>query len=260
MADGSISVAEEQQLEEHIERALALNDAERVRVSAHLVWLRESRPSLSGLKKRLEALDNRQRSAVADFVVGVAGADGHVSPEEIRTLSKIYPMLGLQASDVYSHVHAMASGAGGLVDDAEPVAIIPSQPSTGYAIPTPPTRTPLVQLDMAAVRAKLAESASVSAILGDIFNDDDVLPRAPLPSAVSEPKGPAAYRVLLGRLAVRASWTRTEYEGMAAECGLLPDAALDAVNELSFDRAGHAVLEGDDPIEVDVATAKELLL
>ena len=81
-----------------MQRALALSDAERVRLSAHLAWLIESRPSLSGLKKRLEPLGDRQRSAIADFLIGVAGADGQISPDEIRTLGKLYPMLGL-ASD-----------------------------------------------------------------------------------------------------------------------------------------------------------------
>ena len=66
-ADGSISQSEEQHLEEHLQRALALGAAERLRLSAHLSWLMKSPPGLTGLKKRLEPLDQRQRSAIAEF-------------------------------------------------------------------------------------------------------------------------------------------------------------------------------------------------
>lgn len=256
-SDGSISASEEQRLEEHMQRALGLSDAERVRLSAHLAWLLQSRPSLSGLKKRLEPLDLRQRSAIADFIIGVAGADGQISPDEIRTLSKIYPMLGLAADDVYGHVHAMAAGTVADVADSEPITIIPLQASTRYTIPPSPGG-PAVLLNMTVVKAKLAESAQISAILEDIFTEEapENVPSIPLPA---KGKVPAAYGILLSRLAERPEWSRAEFEAIAGECKLMPDGAVDALNEAAFEHAGAPVLEGDDPIQVDPATAKELL-
>ena len=87
-ADGSISQSEEQHLKEHLQRALALGDAERLRLSAHLSWLMKSPPSLTGLKKRLEPLDQRQRSAIADFIIGVAGADGEIMDVELSLIAE----------------------------------------------------------------------------------------------------------------------------------------------------------------------------
>ncbi|MDP2606207.1 MAG: TerB N-terminal domain-containing protein [Deltaproteobacteria bacterium] len=259
-ADGSISESEKQQLEGHMARTLALSTTERLRLSAHLVWLMASQPSLTGLKKRLEPLDLRQRSAMADFIIGVAGADGQISPDEIRTVSKVYPMLGLAADDVYSHIHAMAAGAATVVEGNEPITVIPAQPSTGYAIPPRPGPTQTVQLDMTTVKTKLAESAQVAAILDDIFTDEDTLnvPQSVQPLA-SAGKVPAAHGVLLSRLAERSEWSRTEFEAIAKECGLMPDGAIDMLNEAAFEHTGAPVIEGDDPIQVDAATAKELV-
>ena len=241
-------------------RTLALSGGERLRLSAHLVWLMTSQPSLTGLKKRLEPLDLRQRSAMADFIIGVAGADGQISPDEIRTLSKVYPMLGLAADDVYSHIHAMAAGTATVVEGNEPITVIPAQLSTGYAIPPRPGPTQTIQLDMTTVKTKLAESAQVAAILDDIFTDEDTInaPQSLQPSA-SAGKVPAAHSMLLSRLAERSEWSRTEFNAIAAECGLMPDGAIDMLNEVAFEHTGAPVIEGDDPIQVDAATAKELV-
>jgi tellurite resistance protein len=259
-ADGSISAAEERHLEEHMQRSLTLSNTERVRLSAHLSWLMQSRPGLTSLRKRLEALDARQRRTMAEFVIGVAGADGQISPEEIQTIGKIYPMLGLDVDDVYGHVHAMATGAAIALEGGERSAAGSAQRSGGYTIPVRPGLAGPVQLDTTAVKKKLAESAQISAILDDIFTDEE-------PERVVQPGGPVspmgkmphAHCVLLSKLVERSEWSRADFERIAAECTLLPDGAVDALNEAAFDLAGTPVIEGDDPIQIDSATAKELL-
>lgn len=260
VADGSVSQSEEQHLKEHLQQALALGDAERHRLSAHLSWLMKAPPSLTTLRKRLEPLDQSQRHAIADFIIGVAGADGEISPDEIRTLGKVYPMLGLDAEQVYSHVHAMTAGGPTGTQTTEPVTVIPARPVTGYVIPPRPTPTQAVRLDMRAVNAKLAESLRISAILEDIFTADEPV-GLPVPTAPTAPSGklPLAHGGLLLLLSDRPEWSRTEFETVAAECRLLPDAAIDMLNETAFELLGGPVLEGDDPIRVDAATAKELL-
>ncbi len=259
-ADGSISPSEEQHLQQHLQQALALSDAERLRLSAHLSWLLQSPPSLTALKKRLDPLDQSQRSAIASFMIGVAGADGEISPAEIRTVGKVYPMLGLDAEQVYSDVHAMTAGGATTVQATGPVTIIPGLAQEGYAIPSRPVPTQNVRLDMTAVNAKLVESAQISAILDDIFTDEEVV-TSPTPSALAATgaKLSLAHGVLLSRLVERSEWSRVEFETIAAECRLLPDGAIDTLNEAAFEHSGAPVLEGDDPMQVDAPIAKELL-
>ena len=141
----------------------------------------------------------------------------------------------------------------------EPLTVIPAQPPTGYAIP-PPGPAQAVKLDMTAVKAKLAESVQICAILDDIFTEDqpESVP-APSVSAPSTGKVPAAHALLLSRLAERPAWSRAEFEAVAAEYKLLPDGAFEVINDAAFEHAGVPVLEGDDPIQVDVTTAEGLL-
>ena len=69
----------------------------------------------------------------------------------------------------------------------------------------------------------------------------------------------ATAEALLSRLIDRPEWSRSEFEEIAAEIRLMPDGAIDTLNEAAFEHIGGPVLEGDDPIQIDMAAAKELL-
>jgi hypothetical protein len=250
-ADDAISPAERTLLEEHVARA-PVPRREQEQLRAQLAEVLASTPNFRGVKKRLALLGAGQRAMVADLLIGVAGADGQVGPDEIPLLGRIYPMLGFAAEDVYSRVHAMSAGASAGAPAEAPAASVGAP----------------VQLNMATVQEKLAQSAEVSALLGDIFAEDDAPPTlatAPAaPVAAKAASAPVAWTssphgMLLARLAERPVWTRQEFDAVATELRLLPDGAIDALNEAAFDRAGGPVLEGDDPIHVDMTTARELL-
>ncbi len=258
-ADGSISEVEEERLATHIRVGLGLNAAETARLAAHLEWLKVSVPGTTGLKKKLAALNATQKMAIADFLIGVAGADGHVSAEEVKTLGKLYPLLGLEQDAVYGHVHAMTAGDASPVTGDDPAPIVPGHRAGSFAIPQPGHPSKSVQLDMSVVQAKLADSAKLAVILQDVFSDDDDAPTravAPQPTASKVPQG---YAALLAQLSERPQWTRSEFEEAAEALGLMPDGALDAMNEAAFEHVGGPLLEGDDPIDVDIAAAKELM-
>lgn len=256
-ADESVTDQEREQLEAHVERNLSLSDPERRRLSIHLAWLMRSQPRLTGLRKRLEPLEAGQRAVIADFVVSVAAADGRVSPSEVKAIEKIFGLLGIAREHVYSRLHA--SSAESIADAPLPV-VIPGQPNPGYKVPPPPPAANAVPLDMEAVAAKLAQSASMAAVLNEIFTDDaEPAPPAPAKQDTAPNGLSASYNQLLKALSQRGQWDRGEFEQLAGQHKLLPDAALDALNEAAFERCGSALLEGDDPIEVNPDIAKELL-
>lgn len=257
-ADGSISDVEEERLIHHVRTGLELNEAERTRLTAHLELLKESAPGTTGLKKKLATLDPGQKTAIADFLIGVAGADGQVRPEEIKTLGKLYPMLGLEQDAVYGHVHAMTAGDLSPATGDEPVAVVPSGTHASYAIPVPDRPTKAVHLNMSLVQAKLADSAKLAVILQDVFSEGD---DPPPPQRVQSTflKVPGGYGPLLIKLTERSHWTRSEFEEIAQGLGLMADGALDAMNEAAFEHLGGPIIEGEDPIEVDLVAAKELM-
>lgn len=266
-ADDAVSATERRLLEEHVARAAGISEDERGQLREQLATMLASKPNFRGVKKRLDGLDTAQRAVIADLLISVAGADGQVAPDEIRLLGRIYPMLGLPAEEVYSRIHALAAG------EPQTAAVAPQSAAAAARGSAPP---PAIRLNMAAVQAKLAQSAEVSALLGDIFSEQEpdapparATPATGASAAAGASAGPRAAAVagavsavhgkLLTRLVARAAWTRQEFEAMAAELQLLPDGAIDALNEAAFERAGAPVLEGDDPMQVDLAIAKELL-
>jgi hypothetical protein len=43
------------------------------------------------------------------------------------------------------------------------------------------------------------------------------------------------------------------------DLGLLPDGALERINEAAFERCGTAVCEGEDPVDVNTNVLEEML-
>ena len=256
-ADGTISREEQEYLQSHIASALHLTEDERARLSAHLCWVLAERPGLSGVKKRIESLTASQRQAIGRFLVGVANADGYVSPEEVDTLGKLYRLLGLDPADVYSDVHQAAT---------EPVTVQPpASAETGFALPPrKPKRKPAgVQLDAAMIEAKLRETAAVSALLASVFVEESSPPPATMLRAVDIRESIAgldtATSAFLRYLSTKQAWSREELEIAAAERSLLLDGSIEAINEAAFDACEEPVLEGDNPIEINIAVLSALL-
>jgi uncharacterized tellurite resistance protein B-like protein len=254
VVDGDVTVREERHLLAHLESALHLSEAERTRLKAHLRWLLAAPPGLAGLKRRVAPLSAEQRRGIGQFLIGVAGADGHVGAEELKLLTRIYGLLGLEAQSVYSDVHALASAE---APPTEPVTVRPAEPAAGFPIPGPSAPPSGVTLDLRKVQAKLAETEQVSSLLEDIFRGEEAPEPAPAPSA-SVAGLDAAHSALLLRLAEKTAWERAEVERLAGELGLLPAGALEVINEAAFERCGAPLLEGDEMIEIDPQVLEEI--
>jgi tellurite resistance protein len=252
-ADQKVTLAEEERLEQHIANTLDLSPGEDLRLRAQLRWLFETGVNLNATKKRVEVLPVTKREAIGRFLVDVASADGEISPPEIDTLMKIYRMLGLDPKGIFAAAHAAAT---------EPVTVRPPDQSPGtYAIPKPkPTAPPRVgpRIDMQKVASMHAESERVSALLREIFVEDET-PRLPqIATGVLLLGLDGAQSAFLTRTLAQPSWSRTDLESVAAECEVLIEGTLDAINDASLSRYDDFLLEGDDPIELNEAVAKEL--
>ncbi|MFC7761753.1 TerB N-terminal domain-containing protein [Catellatospora bangladeshensis] len=287
-ADGEVSVEEQEHLLSHLKHALELNRSEQVRLEAHLHWLIVSGVKLAGVKKRVEALAPDRLVEIGDFLVTVAAADGVISPEEVATLSKIYGLLGLDPATVFGKLHHAASrppSANRPTPAIGPVVVRPaSQAPIEYAIPVIPpsssnqlataTRRPAsasvpppsdaFTLDSEAIAVKLHETATVSALLSSIFTDDDVMvntsPTTWVTSADPNASSEQADRIagldsghgaLLRDLASKPSWTRAGFEDLAARHGLMPDGAIDVLNEAAYEKAGEPVIEDDGDLQIN---------
>jgi uncharacterized tellurite resistance protein B-like protein len=264
-SDGGVSVGEAEHLERHLEHVLGLDEGERTRLNAHLRWLVSSRSGLGGLKRRLDALDAPARHKVGQFLVGVAAADGVVSPQEITMLIKVYKMLDLSESDVYSAVHSYG------ITDLGPVPVSDSATeTTRWSLPEAPTATDTKRLvlDQNKIEARIAETAAVRDMLAGIFAEDE--PETPLHSTPSQsPAIPdadtvlgldAAHSSLLAELISAPEWSRADLEAVAERHGIvLIDPAIDRINDAALEGCGEPLLEGDDPFELNTYAVQELL-
>ena len=266
-ADGTISPSEQQHLAEHAEHVLGLDAAERARLDAHFAFLAAGKVGMAGMKRKIEALAATQRAHVGRFLIDVAAADGVVSPEEITTLTKLFVHLGLDETDVYRQVHALGAG------DTGPIAVRDAQPSTRWAVPAPTapeTQPTAVVLDHAKVQARLAETAHVTALLNDIFADDDsgTAGLQPLPDEATTASAPAAqiegmdaaHSTLAAALATQSQWGRGDVERLAESFGLpLLAGAIDVINEVALDTCGELLIEGEDPVTINDYAIEEML-
>lgn len=263
-ADEVISETERRALEEQVRRSPDLTAAERERLAAHLAWLLAEPRAFEGLKKRIEALAEGQRAEVADFVVRILLADGHAGPDEIKSLQKLYRLLGLDPGSVHATIHALQAGE---TDRSAPVTVVaPTSPERGFAIPAQEqpslgrTAKRMRGIDLAAVQSKLAESAKVAELLAGIFVEDEPAQERVAPSAGTEKLVgglDAAHSRIFARLGERTSWPLAEFEALTRSFQLMPQGALDTINEAAIEKCGVPLIEGDDPLTIDTSVYAE---
>lgn len=275
-ADGSVSVSETQTLLQHIESRLDLPEWERIRLEMHARWLADSPVKLSGLGKRLAALSHAQRESLGHLMIGVALDDGVVTPDEVRTVSKVFKLLGLDEDSVTSRLHQRMTGA------PDPVLVRHASPEAGVPVPARPANEkdvhPGFVLDSASIERKLQDTASVSALLRDIFDEenappvplpgrrrlvaDEVAP-APVPpassaAAVTLPGLDGPHTDLVMRIGSEGQVSRSAFEEVCASLDLLPDGAIDILNEAAIDICEEPLVEGDDPMLINPYALEEL--
>lgn len=258
-ADDDVGEAEWRHVVDHLQAALHLADAERSRLTAHFTWLQLDPPGNAGIKKRVATVAKVQREEIGKFLVTLAAADGRIAPAEVAALTKIYRLLGLDPQSAYRDVHALGQPL-----HEEPVTVRPPSPTREFTIPERPGAEAPIALDMRRVARTLANTAAVTAILDEVFDEDDeVAPEArpkPGPAATGTPLDTRSReRDLLRALGERAEWSRLEFERLAEHLRLMPDGALERLNEAALDRFGAPVCEGDDPIAIDLTLIKEML-
>lgn len=258
-SDGNVSQDEQQHLEESIERWIHLSATEIARLRAHLKWLLVAPPPLTALKRQVTALKDNQKQALAAFLVTTAQSSGDVSPAEVKVLTKIYRLFGIDEKALFSQLHIAAT---------EPVTVKPGAPtSDGFTVPPKPAKRTAgaIVLDAERIAALTADSQRVSEILTSIFAEVEqpqevaaVPEQEEVPAASSIVGLDAAFSEFVRVLISRDSWTRAELEDLAADRGVMLDGAMDHINEAFLDAKESALLEGDDPVEVNKDIAKEL--
>jgi tellurite resistance protein len=265
-SDGQIHEDEERELEAHLESFVVFDRAERQRLRMHLRWLLAEQPSLVGMKQRLARVDASQRQKLAKFTVAMAAADGVIEASEVKTVEKIYELLGFEPTVAHQEINkfraeekdelpgqeTVVARSDLDVESDSPISEVPEIRSNGD-----------LQLDSRRIQQALADTEAVSSILSEIFEDDEresveVVTPVAAESGTESHGLDAAHTRLLESLADSAEFSRAGFEQLAAEVRLLPDGAYEVLNEFAFENADAPLLEGSDPIDVNLAVLQEI--
>ena len=269
-ATGAAADGVEDPIVAELATTVRLTAAERTRLLARLRWLLTAEVAGTGLSRRIAALDQPERTATGHFLIAVAAGARIVSPAAVAALTSAYRMLGLDTELVIRRLHQRSIG-GGSPDRAsysqaeDPVvARRGGRADPGHALPwadTSPTAAGGVLLSQATISRKITETTAVGTLLAAIFVDDEPIGGAP--AATAGPDGATdldpAHRDLLRELGTRTSWARTDFAALAARYGVLPNGAVDLLNEVAMETAGEPVCEGDGDLVINSQVLQELL-
>jgi uncharacterized tellurite resistance protein B-like protein len=263
--DGRVAAAEQDFLERRVVKMLGLAEDEHRRLRACLVYALAAPPTLAALRKRASLMPESQRRSAGDLLVALAASDGSIAPAEMDLLARLFDLLGLEKADAYSQARAPSNET--LTHMRTEGAQAPDYSIPRQLSPEDSRSADAVVLDPELIKARLAESARAASYLAEIFTEDDAAADAATPSGQSGIVIPesraagldAAHNALLSRLAGQPSWTRDDFGRVAAELGLLPDGALETLNEAAFEAVGEPVCEGSDPIDINRPALEEML-
>ena len=113
----------------------------------------------------------------------------------------------------------------------------------------------VVDLDLDLIKAKIEDTRKAASLLHDVFGEEEEI--GVEEEIQDEERSGGIYdglqnniSELLKMLVTKSAWDNEEYQHMASGLGLMPEGALEAINEWSFDKIGEALLEGGGQIEI----------
>ena len=250
-ADGQFTEGERRMLSRLIVDAPELVDQERRRLVADFRWLEANPMALGDLRQHLRASTPDFRATLMARLIPIAAVDGAMDVGEVAVLEKLAKILGLEASVVYDGLHRTNP-----VDPDDVPVVVPAGSPRGPAIPQQPSARPTVDpTRLAAIRA---ETAHASSILSEIFTEEvDSEPEPEPPPSTTTGELDQRHRALLEELVTRPQWSRSDFERLVRQAGLLPGGAMNKLNDWSLEIYDELVLEGDDPIVINSATLLE---
>ena len=231
------SDAEASTILNYLDSEIDLPEWEKQRLAARLAIYRQYPAAPARLRKQINGMASDIRESIGNFLVQVAAADGTVDPTEVRTLEDLFRLLGLEKAALYSKIHSVQTQG--------------KITSSGRAIGVPGAGG--IQFDVDRIAALRSESAKISTILDKVFEStEEHVDIAAVPERKDTLLGlDPEHADLLKALLSKSQWTRSEAEQLCSKRGLMIDGAFERINDAAFDRFDSAILEGDEPIDVN---------
>ncbi|WP_159945792.1 TerB N-terminal domain-containing protein [Rhizobium sp. 18065] len=259
-ADAHLNDSEYRALLERADAAPGLTADERLRLKSELRLSKLDPERLDEWAKRLKDVPEAARSGLATELVAVAAADGTLHAKEVKKLETLFKRMGLDQQTLYHLLHESGSSRQQRpADDDLSFVVEPDSKPTGVPIPPPPSQPTLTRIDVSRLNAIRSETRVTASVLETIFAEDEgvtetiSLERLPVPEESDLFEGlERRYGFLVSELSSSPTWTSADFESLVRAAGLMPGAARDAINEWSMDHLDDLLIEGEDPIAINV--------
>ncbi|MGU3407862.1 tellurite resistance TerB family protein [Methylobacterium brachiatum] len=261
-SDGTIAHEEIETILIDLRDTTVLNPAERARLIGYAYSIQLDPPKQQAVLKRLAASPLAEREACSRAALAAVMADGYAAPSEVKFLERLHTALALPVEAIYTAIHRDVQKATNPLPDT----LSDSVASASHL--THPVANVAVAIDASRLDRIRRETQAVSDLLSGIFVDDTAekagaevpfaadATSAPPALDASASDGPVfpgldpAHGDLLAVLLASASTPRVAFDLEARSRRLLPDGALETINEWAFDQWGDALLEGEDHLTV----------
>lgn len=254
IVDGEVVTQEVDYLAKMVDSDVRLNDDEKASLMAYLMWRLRVKPSMTGIKAKVNKLSSNERHAVKLLLLGVVVADGRIDPREVQQVEKMYDALGFDKGTVASDIHAVSTDKGG--------SVLRTRPSSSE--PTNDTVSDF-ELDTRLIEHHRKETQDVHSVLGAIFTEDeDETPviDEPADQASTNPAFDGldpAYVSLYKRVVVQEKWSIDEFGSLCEELSLMPGGAMETLNDWAYDLVDAPLIEdGSDQVYVDLEIVQEI--
>jgi hypothetical protein len=223
---------------------LDISQAERTRILASLPWYKIQGETRGRLKKTFDHLLPPRRATVLTLAATALNVPGVDQAKLTAFLEKMGQALSVERTEVYSVLH-QSTGAGTPADSN----VVPLR--AGYAIRKPPQAAQKpknsAELDPSRIKSVLADTRDAFDALTEVFAEED--PVLPSHRPVASGDGlDQSHASLLARLLEKPSWTRSEFDALSNELGLMAGGALETLNEWAFDHFDEVLIEDGDPL------------
>lgn len=248
VTDSHVDDSELAVLEKLIAHDIKLSPVEKKSLHGYLTWQLNTSASMTGLKIRLEQLDNDAKKVVGHIILSVALADGKIDPNEIKLLEKIYTVLGLDKSKVSSDIHTLSTTKQ-TTTIQQGKSFKTQEASSGF------------KLDDDILALHESETKEVQNMLSSIFVDEEIDDQTTSNTANIQKDSTGldtCHQSLFDTLLTKEKWLREEVDDLCKKFGLMLDGAIETINDWSFDMVDAPVIEENGDVYIDQEIVEEL--
>lgn len=248
--DGFIHEKEKELLKRFIDSNQNLQDTEKQYLQLFLLSCLNNTHGMQGLRDKIAKLDSNQRKIISHLLISIALADGDAAPAEIKQIEKLYTALGLDKFTVVNDIHTLSASSNKALQK-QPLAASENNK-------TDTDKKSNIILDSAILKLHESETSDVQSLLSSIFTDIEEEPTVPQPELPDNQNLDSTHQQFLNILITREHWKRDEYIELCKKFNLLPDGAIETINEWAYECVDAPLIEENNDIYIDFEILTEL--